>query len=153
MLNKVLLMVLVVMFMGISGCATGPRPFDGQADSESMITMALTELPAEKNLLLTFGANWCSDSRKLAAVYEQQPLAGLLAKNYEVIFIDVGQRDNNMQLAADYNVPVMGGIPSIAVVDKNGEVKFSSLATDLNNAEKMSEEDIYNYFEKLSANL
>ncbi len=148
MLNKLVLMVMVV-FMSITGCATGPRPFDRQADSESMIATALERLSADKNLLLTFGANWCSDSRKLAAVYEQQPLAGLLAQNYDLIFIDVGRRDNNMQLAADYNVPVMGGIPSIAVVSKAGEVKFSSQATDLNNAEKMSDEDIYTYFEKL----
>ena len=150
MLNKQLLMVLVMVSMSISGCATGPRPFDGQADSEGMISTALADMSADKKLLLTFGANWCSDSRKLAAAYEQQPLAALLEQNYNVVFIDVGQRDNNMQLAADYNVPVMGGIPSIALVSKDGEVTFSSKAIDLNNADKMSEEDIYAYFEKLS---
>jgi len=152
MLNKWHFIVLVIASMSISGCATGPRPFDGQADSKGMISTALADMPADKKLLLTFGANWCSDSRKLAAVYEQQPLAGLLGQNYDVIFIDVGQRNNNMQLAADYNVPVMGGIPSIALVSKDGEVTFSSKATDLNNADKMSEQDIYAYFEKLSAN-
>lgn len=150
MLNKPFLLALVVAMMSISGCATGPRPYDAQADSERMIAAALADMPADKKLLLTFGANWCSDSRKLASVYEQQPLADLLAQNYEVIYIDVGKRDNNMQLAADYNVPVVGGIPSIALVDKQGIVRFSSLATDLNNAEKMSEKEIYAYFEKLS---
>ena len=43
----------------------------------------------------------------------------------------------------------MGGIPSIVVVDANGEIEFSSKAEDLKNAAAMTEQDIYDYFDNL----
>ncbi len=150
MFKSVTLLVFMVVIVSISACASGPRPYDALANSENVIRATLAEMPADKNLLLTFGANWCSDSRKLAAAYQDQMLASLLTEQYEMLFIDVGRRDNNMQLAEKYQVPVMGGIPAVAVVNKSGKVIFSSLATDLKNAELMSQEEIYAYFEKLT---
>lgn len=136
--------------MSLTACVTGPQPFDREVNSRAMIKSALTDLDENKKLLLTFGANWCSDSRKLAAVYQQEPLATLVGDQYEVVFVDVGKRDHNMQLAEYYKVPVMGGIPAVAVVNKNGELEFSSQATDLNNAEKMTETEIFAYFQKIT---
>jgi len=99
--------------------------------------------------LLTFGANWCSDSRALASAYKKEPLQSLLATNYDIVFIDVGERNRNLDLAEKFNAPVMGGIPSIVVVDAGGDIEFSSRAEDLKNAAAMSQQEIFDYFDNL----
>lgn len=141
--------LLVFSLMAVSACATGPRPFDRSANAADLISNTVKSLDQQTKLLLTFGANWCSDSRALAAAYASEPLATLIAKRYEVLYVDVGRRDHNMALAERFNVPVMGGIPGIAIVNLTGEIEFSSQATDLYTAETMSAEEIYAYFEKL----
>jgi len=133
----------------LSACATGPTPYNAERVAADDINSTVAALDNGKRALLTFGANWCSDSRKLAGAYAKEPLQSLLAKNVDVVFIDVGERDRNMDLAAQYKAPVMAGIPSVALVDSAGQILFSSQAKDLKNAANMSEQEIFEYFQKL----
>ncbi len=136
--------------LGLLGaCATGPTPFTAERDASADIRSTIQTLDTDKRALLTFGANWCSDSRALASAYTKEPLQSLLASNYDIVFIDVGERNRNLDLAEKFNAPVMAGIPSIVVVDAGGDIRFSSRAEDLKNAANMSQQDIFEYFDNL----
>src|SRR5262245_3664173 len=79
-------MFVCALFVAASGCAHStydngdPRPYDGTADANAAIAAALADNPQRKRVLLTFGANWCSDSRALERHYRSPQLADLLAR-------------------------------------------------------------------------
>lgn len=140
----------LIGFLGLlAACATGPTPYDSERVAESDISNTIKRLGNDKQALLTFGANWCSDSRALASAYTAEPLKSLLAENFDIVFIDIGERNRNLDLAEKFNAPVMAGIPSIALVDDTGAINFSSQAEDLKNAAAMTEQAIYDYFDNL----
>ena len=60
------LALAVAACAGASGTAdNNPRPYDEKANARAAIAAALADNPGRKRILLTFGANWCSDSRSL----------------------------------------------------------------------------------------
>lgn len=140
---------VIALFGLLNGCASGPTPYNPERVASNDISNTIKTLDEDKRALLTFGANWCSDSRALATAYQQEPLQSLVDDNFDIVFIDIGERNRNLDLAQKFNAPVMGGIPSIVVVDANGEIEFSSKAEDLKNAAAMTEQDIYDYFDNL----
>lgn len=145
--------LLVCTSVWAAGCTTGVRAFPPEVDAEGLIRAEIAAAQPGERLLLTFGADWCSDSRGLAAAYRKSPLRELIARNFRHVFIDVGQRDNNMAIAARYEVPVMAGIPAIAVLDDTGQTLFVSQATDLSSAGSMTQDQIYNYYYEALADI
>ena len=56
-----------------------PRPYDAEADAEVDINHTLVAAKEEGKLaMLLFGANWCHDSRALAAHFEKPRFQTLL---------------------------------------------------------------------------
>ena len=57
-----------------------PTPYDAAADARSDIAQTLAAAKAEnKKALLVFGANWCHDSRALAAHFEKPRFQTLIS--------------------------------------------------------------------------
>jgi thiol-disulfide isomerase/thioredoxin len=113
----------------VAGCATtkqydGPGPFDESADAGSQVTHAIVEANEfDKNVLLVFGANWCSDSRATINLFEtNSTLSTLLSDSFVVERIDVGPRGSgrNAALVGQYHAATDEGIPVLVVLDKSG---------------------------------
>lgn len=85
----------------VSGCSspsnsTGGVPFyQGPLPNERRIDHAMVEAAvSQRRVLLVFGADWCSDSRAMAARLTHDPkLAPWIDQNFFVAFIDVGLRN------------------------------------------------------------
>ncbi|HTC50846.1 MAG TPA: thioredoxin family protein [Steroidobacteraceae bacterium] len=142
-MNRFLLLLAVTAVATIAVAA--PWPYDEKADAAGDIQHALAAARlAHKNVLLIFGANWCSDCRAL-----DQAMHGssqhLIDGKFAVVKIDVGNFDKNLYLANRYGNPIAKGIPALVVLGADNQVLYSTSNGELANAGQMSEQSIYEF--------
>ncbi|MBX3484384.1 thioredoxin family protein [Phenylobacterium sp.] len=96
-----------------------PYPYDEAADATGDLNRALARAKASgKLVLIDMGGNWCGDCRILAATMELPELKAFLGKHYEIVQVDVGRFDRNLQVPARYGVTTrLEGVPALLVVD------------------------------------
>lgn len=97
-----------------------PLPYDEAASAKAQIATARARAKAgHKLLLVDLGGNWCLDCRILAGTMELPDLRKFLAKHYEIVTVDVGRFDKNMDIAAHYGLDghFGGGVPSVLIID------------------------------------
>ena len=96
-----------------------PYPYDEAADANAQMTKALARAKAGKKLLLIkMGGNWCGDCRILQATMDLPEMKTFLGRHYEMISIDVGRMDKNLQIPARFGVKdKLEGVPAILIVD------------------------------------
>lgn len=127
-----------------------PYPYDEKADANAAVDRALARAKASgKLLLIDMGGNWCGDCRILAATMEQTELKGFLARHYEVVNVDVGRMDKNLQIPARWGVKDrLEGVPAILIVDPKtgrqlvGRAQVAALA----DARHMKPQDLADWF-------
>ncbi len=124
--------------------------YDETADAGRDIEAALARASgkAKRNVVLVFGANWCTDCRVLDAQMRSPELGPMIAKNFVVVKIDVGRMDKNVELAAKCGVPVKNGIPAIAVLNSRGQLLYAQDQGQFADARHMAFESIRAFFEK-----
>jgi thiol:disulfide interchange protein len=94
-----------------------PAPYDSAADANARIAAALRRARAEhKPLILDFGANWCADCRVLAGVLDLPEMRGWVARRFEIVQIDVGRFDRNLDVVHRFGPP-LEAIPAVFVID------------------------------------
>ncbi len=126
--------ILVLLSLGFAACQQrkerSEKPqsidtaqvYDEQADARLDINHAIDRAGmTNKKILLIFGANWCSWCKSLHHLFEtDQEIRQYLKQHFEVVLIDVGRRDKNMDLSGKYGNPVDNGLPVIVVLDSAG---------------------------------
>lgn len=142
------LMAMVLMLAAVlSQAAAGP--YDEAADAKADIQRALTQAKAGgKPVLVVFGANWCPDCRALDIAMKDGRNAELIGREFEVVKVDVGRFDRNVDVAAAYDVPLKKGIPAVAIVAPEGRVVYATRGGELADARRMSEDGLYRFFRK-----
>lgn len=70
-----------------------------------------------KRLLVIAGANWCHDSRALAARLFTAPLEAVIDTSYETLFVDVGYLDRGKDVLGSLGIPVYYATPTVLIVD------------------------------------
>ncbi len=126
------------------------RPFDPDPEliAQTSVDDVLASVAASgKNAIIVMGANWCHDSRALAGWFETPRFQTLLANNYEVRFIDVGQKNRNIDVAQRFGLNEIVGTPTILVTDTYGSVLNLDTAPTWRNAASRSEDEIFEYFQ------
>ncbi len=71
----------------------------------------------------------------------------MLDPGYEIVWIDVGQRDRNIDLARRFGLDGIKGTPTVLIVDGAGKARNLKDAPGWKNARSRSEAAIYSYFE------
>ena len=124
-----------------------PRPYDQDAYAEIDINHTLVAAKEEGKLaMLLFGANWCHDSRALAAHFETPRFQTLLSSHYKLAYVDVGQKNRNIDLARKFGVDDIVGTPTIFITNSDGKVLNLETAPTWRNAASRNEDDIFDYF-------
>jgi len=143
----VLILVLLVSGGFLKG-STEPI-YDEKADAQRDISAAIANArKAKKNIVLIFGANWCPDCHALDAQMHNAELAALLAQNFEIVKVDIGRHNKNLDLAKQYKVPIQHGIPALAVLDFGGHLLYAMDQGQFADARNMSYESIKAFFEQ-----
>jgi thioredoxin-related protein len=125
------------------------RPFDPDPNlvAQTTVDEALAEAAISgKRAIIVMGANWCHDSRALAGWFETARFQTLLTENFEVRYIDVAQKNRNIDVAQRFGLDKIVGTPTIFVTDSNGSVLNLETAPTWRNAASRSEDEIFEYF-------
>lgn len=104
-----------------------------------------------KKALVILGANWCHDSRGLAARVDEPELAGIIEDNYEMVFIDVGPLRFGKDIVRRFGLSIFYATPTVLVIDPATETLIN--ADDMHqwrNADRISLEDSLDYFSRMA---
>lgn len=116
------------------------------ANARADIAAALRRAAAShKSVLLDFGGNWCYDCHVLDMAFRRSDLAPLMAANFVLVNVDVEQFDYNLDIAKQYNLSIMKGVPMLAVLDPSGKVLVSSQDGSLQDARALGPEDLIRF--------
>ena len=96
-----------------------PYPYDEAANADAQVARAKARARAShKLLIIDLGGNWCGDCRILTATMDRPELKAFVDKHYEVVLVDVGRFDKNLQIPAHYGITErLEGVPALLIVD------------------------------------
>lgn len=124
-----------------------PMPYDETRDAKADVRHALGEARnTGRPVLMIFGANWCPDCRALDKALSTGRNAELIHREFNVVKVDVGRFDRNLDLVTAYGHPTKKGIPAAVVLSADNEVLYATRAGELADARHMSETGIYDFF-------
>jgi protein disulfide-isomerase len=127
-------------------------PYNEQADAKADVKQALVDAhQSNKPVLLVFGANWCEDCRALNGALKSEKNADLIKQSFNVVKIDVGHFDKNLDIDTVYGDPIKKGIPAVVVLSPDNEVLYSTKAGELADARRMNEDGVYGFFRDVVA--
>ncbi|MGA9334080.1 MAG: thioredoxin family protein [Rudaea sp.] len=146
------LLLLTLLIATSAFAATGP--YNPKADANADVQRALTKAAADHEpVLLFFGANWCEDCRALAKSLEAGKNAELMATHFNIVKIDVGNFDRNLDVVKRFGNPIKKGIPAAVIASSHGKVLYSTRAGELSSARHMSDQGVYDFFTKAIARI
>jgi thiol-disulfide isomerase/thioredoxin len=121
-----------------------PAPYDASVDAKAQVNAALKRAKkAGKPLLIDFGANWCADCRVLAGVLELPEMRGWIAQKFELVQVDVGEFDRNLDIATRFSGEKLGAIPAVFVIDaKRNKLLNAGATLALGDARVMKPQEI-----------
>lgn len=122
-----------------------PLPYDESANADRAVSAAMARAKKSgKLLLIDLGGNWCLDCRLLAGTMATQPLRSWLAAHYEVVLVDMGHFDKNLQVPRRFGLgDKLKGVPAVLVVDpRTGKLVNKGHVTALADARSLSPQSL-----------
>jgi thioredoxin 1 len=119
-----------------------PPPEEAQGEIAAALRASQTD---HKRVLLVFGGNWCYDCHVLDATFRSKSIAPLVAQNYHVVHVNVGDYDRNIDLAKKYEIPLEKGVPSLAILDPDGSLVVSQKKGEFESTAKLGTEDVVGF--------
>ena len=127
------------------------RPFDESTDGTVAVDAALARAKlGDKRVLLVMGANWCHDSRALAGWLAEPRFAAMLDAKYELVYVDVGYKDRNIDIAQRFGLDAIKGTPTVLVLSAEGVLLNRKSAPKWRNAASRDEADIFAYLDEFT---
>jgi len=128
-------------------------PYNSRANPEKDIKIAIGSMEQDKHLLVVFGANWCADCRKLETMFSQPEFSEFLNAKFEIVHVDVGQFDHNLDTAERLGNPISQGIPALAILDNSGNIINVTKAPKFASIRKTNEGSVQQYLESVLSSL
>lgn len=156
---------LIGLSLALTACATQghagdghhsaqdePRPFQSDRDANADVDAALARATERgTKALIVMGGNWCHDSRAFAAVIAQPETATLIANKYELVWVDVGMKVLNQDVAERFGLDGTPGTPTVIVARGDGTILNFEDAPTWRNAASRDSDDIHQYFVDMAA--
>lgn len=150
-LKKIAASAACLALLGFTGAPPVASAYDEKADARLAIQQALGAAKATDALVLVvFGANWCEDCRALDRALQAPGNMALLAGNFRLVKVDVGNFNRNIDVARLFGDPLAKGIPSAVVLSSAGQVVYATRAGELANARRMGERGVSEFLQALA---
>jgi protein disulfide-isomerase len=145
-------LLAIAMLMFATAAFAAELPYNDNADAKADVRQALIAAHHDhKPVLLIFGANWCEDCRALDHSLKTGKNAELIANEFEVVKIDVGRFNRNMDLAKIYGDATKKGIPSAVLLSPDSQILYATRAGELADARRMNDDGVYGFFRDVVA--
>jgi thioredoxin 1 len=116
--------------------------------AKQQLQQALARAKAEhKNVIVDFGGNWCSDCHLLDIYFHDPVNKPLLEANYELVDVNIGHLDENLDIAQKYGVPIEKGVPALVVLDANGRMLHEQTHGKFESARVVESGDLTKFLE------
>lgn len=128
------------------------KPYNEDANSMVDIDKALARARVRgTKVMVVMGANWCHDSRGLAARFAEPEFQSLIADNYELVYVSVGtkpgQKDQNREVSKRFGVDAIVGTPTVFIAAPDGIVLNPDSAGYWRRADSIPADMSYAYFD------
>lgn len=123
--NLIAFVAAITLFTGTARSASRniyPDPARAKTDLAAAFKTAAA---THKRILLDFGGDWCGDCQVLDIYIHNQDNAPILNANFVLVHINVGHMDENVDIAAKYQIPLKRGVPALAVLSPSGKLLYS----------------------------
>ena len=123
--------------------------FDPSRSADADVDAALSAAQASgKHVLLVMGGSWCHDSMALWDAFHSDRFVPMLAERYELVWVDVGHRDRNLDIARRFGLPGLEGTPTVLILTPDGTATNLDDAPSWRNAASRKVEAIYRHFSR-----
>ena len=130
-----------------------PLPYDEKVvDSLQLDEFIDLSISKGKQPVVIFGGNWCPDCRILEGTLAMPTIKKFLQQHYQVMHIDIGRYDRNMDLMEHLNIESKKGVPRVVILDLEKNIMNSSTSSEWTTARDRKQQEIYNYFQKFLSN-
>jgi thiol-disulfide isomerase/thioredoxin len=130
-----------------------PLPYDEKVvDSLQLDEFIDLSISKGKQPVVIFGGNWCPDCRILEGTLAMPTIKKFLQQHYQVMHIDIGRYDRNMELMNHLNIESKKGVPRVVILDLEKNIVNSSTSSEWTTARDRKQQEIYNYFQKFLSN-
>ena len=144
-------LLTILTLMAALTCQAAEPMYNETADARAEIRQALAQAATTGvPVLVIFGANWCADCKILDMAIKQGASAPLVAKEFNVVKVNVGRFDRKVDIAQSYGVPLKNGIPAVVVLSPKNQVLYITRDGELADARNMGENGIYEFFKKVT---
>jgi thiol-disulfide isomerase/thioredoxin len=122
-------------------------PYDEKANADAAVNAAFARAKKDgKRVLIDLGGNWCTDCIVLANVLELPEIKSFVDAHYEVVSVDVGRFDKNLQVPKRFGiVKRLEGVPSLLIADPDGTLVNKGHVSALADARSMTPQAIANW--------
>ncbi len=158
-LNLIIVAALLPFVAGTALGATAPRlslsslrnlpvveraPYDAGANADAAVDAAFARAKKSgKRVLIDLGGNWCGDCIVLANLMQLPKLKPFLEAHFEIVKIDVGRFDKNLQIPARFGITQrLAGVPAVIIADPDGHFVNPGHVTALADARHMTPQAI-----------
>lgn len=115
---------LISLPLLLISCDSSKNIYPVVVEHHPKIEQALLKAKQKPNgVIIIFGADWCPPCRQLDKMLDQIDVKNGLQPLYEIVKIDIGHWDKNMEIAKKYGNPVREGIPGIVLLNKDGTIR------------------------------
>ena len=130
-----------------------PLPYDEKVvDSLQLDEFIDLSISRGKQPVVIFGGNWCPDCRILEGTLAMPTIKKFLQQHYQVMHIDIGRYDRNMELMDHLNIESKKGVPRVVILDLEKNIVNTSTSSEWTTARDRKQQEIYNYFQKFVSN-
>ncbi|HCY55990.1 MAG TPA: thioredoxin family protein [Oceanicaulis sp.] len=149
-----------LMMLGVAACSPEPEetdlssleitaidaPYSAEADAHGELDAAY-ERAAERGtrVLVKFGGNWCPDCRIFAGMLELEPVREYADAHYEIVAVDVGRYERNMDVVARFGMDGLEGVPTVIITTAGGEIINTGTSAEWRTARERNAQDVLDY--------
>ncbi|WP_439632800.1 thioredoxin family protein [Glycocaulis sp.] len=152
--------VSLMVAAGLAACSPEPEeidvsnlevtaidePYSAEADAHGELDAAY-ERAAERGtrVLVKFGGNWCPDCRIFAGMLELAPVRAYADAHYEIVAVDVGRYERNMDVVARFGLDELEGVPTVIITNAQGEIINTGTSAEWRTARERNPQDVLDY--------
>jgi thiol-disulfide isomerase/thioredoxin len=116
-----------------------PDPSRARTDLAAALKTAAT---SHKRVIVDFGGNWCGDCQVLDIYFHNAQNKPILDANFVLVHVNVGQMDQNLELAEQWGIPVTTGVPALAVLSDKGKLLYGQRGGEFKRMSRMQPGDV-----------
>ncbi|HEY3987861.1 MAG TPA: thioredoxin family protein [Acidobacteriaceae bacterium] len=126
-----------------SAFAQGRVIYPDPSVAKTEIHEALQRAKAQhKRVILDFGGNWCGDCQVLDIYFHDAENKALLEENFELVDVNVGRYDANLDIAGQYGIPLERGVPALVVLSPEGRVLLAQTHGEFESMRRLQSSDL-----------